>query len=371
MKAIFNHKYLDSTENSDTNSSLPSCAVLIAAYNEEDIIKQKISNTFQLIYPSHLLKIYIIADGSSDKTVEAVSEFHGITLLYDPIRKGKVNAIQRALQYIDSEVVVFTDANTFLNKESLVKICNHYADPTVGGVAGEKRIYVNDKADASSAGESFYWKYESKLKKLDSELHSTIGAAGELFSIRRNLFDPVNDNIILDDFLISMKIACQGYKIKYEPKAYAIESSSLNTKEELKRKIRISAGGVQAIIVLRNLLNPLKRPLLSFQYLSHRVLRWIVTPILIIVVLFSNIALIMHDAMLLYNLLLIFQVVFYLLAFLGFLLEKHETKIKIFFIPYYFCLMNYAALAGIVKYFGKNQSSMWAKSERKTGYEPI
>src|SRR5690606_20709146 len=273
---------------------LPSCAVLIAAYNEEAFIKQKILNTLMLNYPANLLKIYIVADGSTDQTVQIIEDYPQVSLLFHHSRMGKVHAINRAMSFIESEIIVFTDANTFLNKDALVNICKNYADKNVGGVAGEKRIFMDAEADASTAGENMYWKYESKLKEWDSELNTTIGAAGELFSIRRDLYQPVPEQTILDDFIISMKIAIQGFKVVYEPKAYAIETSSSSINEELKRKIRIAAGGIQSIIALKGLLNPAKQNLLTFQYISHRFLRWSITPFSLVMFLILNILIVLY-----------------------------------------------------------------------------
>lgn len=345
--------------------SLPTCALVIAAYNEEYIIHQKITNTLSLKYPDRKLKIYIVADGSTDNTVRHIEEYPQIRLLYQPIRKGKVAAINRAMKIIDSEIVVFTDANTFLNEDALVNLAYHFSDNQVGGVAGEKRIYIPEKAEASSAGEGLYWKYESKLKQWDSELFSTIGAAGELFSIRRKLYEEVPQNTILDDFVISMRIAQKGYKITYEPNAYAVESSSLNVHEELKRKIRIAAGGIQSILALRSMLNPIKYPMLSFQFISHRVLRWTITPFLLILLFFINLMLLRITSVWIYQYLFIIQVLFYGLATLGLGFEKRKLKIKIAFVPYYFCVMNYAILAGIVKFSRNQQNSLWEKVIRK------
>jgi biofilm PGA synthesis N-glycosyltransferase PgaC len=221
---------------------LPGCTLVIAAYNEAGIIREKIANTLALKYPAGKLKVVFVTDGSTDKTAEIIAEYPEITLLHKDGRSGKIVAVHRAMTFVDTEIVVFTDANTMLNEEAMVKICRHYADKTVGAVAGEKRVKIEETDDASAAGEGFYWKYESALKKWDSELYSVVGAAGELFSVRRDLYKPVSDDTILDDFMISMLIAKQGYRIVYEPEAYAIESASENVSEELKRKVRIAAG---------------------------------------------------------------------------------------------------------------------------------
>src|SRR5690606_17819472 len=155
--------------------------------------------------------------------------------------------------------------------------------------------------------------------------------------IRRCLYEDVPQNTILDDFIISMRIAKKGFKIAYEPNAYAIESSSLNVHEELKRKIRIAAGGIQSILMLRSVLNPIKNPLLTFQYVSHRVLRWTITPFLLPVIFFTNISILDQTHTSFFTIFLIAQIVFYLLAIAGSTLERQKLKIKITFIPYYFC----------------------------------
>ena len=345
--------------------AFPACTLVVAAYNEEIFIQEKIENCLKLKYPEGKLKLLFVTDGSSDKTPEIISRYPQIQLLHQPERAGKIAAVHRAMTYVDTEIVVFTDANTFLNADALISICRHYKDTTVGAVAGEKRVQVNENADASAAGEGFYWKYESALKKWDSELYSVVGAAGELFSVRRSLYQDVPADTILDDFMISMLIAEKGYRIVYEPEAYAIETASENVSEELKRKIRIAAGGIQSILRLKSLFNPFKNPVLSFQYISHRVLRWTVTPFLLILVFILNVVLASESGATFYQLVFAGQILFYLLAILGLIMEKRQIRIKVLFIPYYFCVMNYAVLMGIIRYFSKKQSSIWEKALRK------
>ena len=346
-------------------SFTPSLTLIVAAYNEASVIEEKIKNTLALIYPKDKLHIIFVTDGSTDNTTSIITNYPKIQLLHKDARSGKINAVHRAMGQVKTEIVVFTDANTFLNEHALLRIAKHYTDPKVGAVSGEKRVVIEANADAT-AGEGFYWKYESALKKWDAELYSVVGAAGELFSVKTDLYVAVEPDTLLDDFMISMKIAMKGFKIAYDPDAYAIECSSESLKEEYKRKVRIAAGGIQSIIRTSKLFNPFFMPLLGFQYISHRVLRWTITPFLMILVVFANAYLVVNNFTLLFTLILLGQIGFYSLAILGWLLERKEIRIKILFIPYYFCFMNYCVLAGIYQYFfTKKQTILWIKAKRK------
>ncbi len=361
LKRVFKKPFAFST-----NAELPTVSLLIAAFNEETIIEEKIRNCLGLEYPKEKLQIIFITDGSSDDTPDLVAKHQKVTLLHKDIRAGKMAAIKRAIPLITSEVTVFTDANTFLNTKAIKELVKHYQNPKVGAVAGEKRIIVAESDDASAAGEGFYWKYESTLKKWDYQLYSNVGAAGELFSIKTSLYPPVESDTIVDDHMIAMRIAEKGYIIAYEPDAYALESASANTKEELKRKIRIAAGGIQSIFRLKKSANPFHNPILTFQYISHRVLRWTITPWLMIFVLFLNIAICVNNPELLfYKIILVMQIAFYIAAIIGAILESKSIKIKLLFIPFYFCMMNYATIAGTFRYFKGSQSAAWEKSLRK------
>lgn len=344
--------------------NLPSLTLIIAAYNEESIIDEKVKNTLSLQYPADKIKYIFITDGSNDSTPSKIAKYPQIKLMHTSERSGKINAIHRAMKEVVTDIAVFTDANTFLNKQALINIARHYSDKSVGAVSGEKRVAISEVSDAT-AGEGFYWKYESALKKMDSQLYSVVGAAGELFSIRTRLYQPVPTDTILDDFMISLLIAGKGYRIAYEPDAFALETSSANTFEELKRKVRIAAGGIQSILRLKPLLNPFKFPVLSFQYISHRVLRWTITPVCMILAFLLNFFLLLSSTGFIYKLLLAGQIALYSAALLGWLFEKKEIKVKVLFIPYYFCMMNYAVLAGMVRYFTKSQSAAWEKAKRK------
>jgi biofilm PGA synthesis N-glycosyltransferase PgaC len=344
----------------------PIVTLIVATYNEENVIEKKILDCLQLNYPKEKIKIIFVADGSTDNTLEIVKKYPVIQLLYKNERRGKVAAINRAMQTITTDFVVFCDANTFLNRDSIKEIIKHFEDEKVGAVAGEKKILDTGKnKNAAGAGEGLYWKYESFLKQLDSDFYSVVGAAGELFSIRTKLYEHVNDNILLDDFIISMKICMKGYKVIYEPEAYAKEAPSLTMKDEQKRKIRISAGGFQSVIMLKPLLNFFKYGRLSFLYISHRVLRWILCPLLLPLIFLINIYLVYAHYSQVYILILILQSMLYLLAFTGWLFYMKNLKINVFYVPYYFVFMNLSLYIGFKKFLSNKQSVLWDKAKRE------
>ena len=340
-------------------------SLIIPCFNEEDIIENKIKNTLNLNYPENLLQVIFIADGSNDGTSSAIesSKPKHYLNLFEPERKGKAAAMNRAVSHATGEVLIFCDANTELNSEAIKNIVRHFNDPQVGSIAGKKSIAVQDKDGASSSGEGFYWKYESKLKELDSRLWTAVGTAGELMAFRADLYQPLERDTLLDDFMQSMRIAEKGYRIIYEPDAIATEYASENIEEELKRKIRIAAGGWQSMGRLKKAINPFHHFTLFFQYVSHRVLRWSLAVLLLPVIFVLN-ALLISQAFYLY--LFIAQVGFYIAGLLGWLLQNKKLSIKILYIPYYFLMMNYAVFLGMIRHFKGSQSQLWERAKRKS-----
>jgi poly-beta-1,6-N-acetyl-D-glucosamine synthase len=318
-----------------------------------------------LDYPKDKIHFLFVTDGSDDATPQLIKNYpntegYDIQLFHQPERKGKIAAVERIMPFVKTPITVFTDANTDLNPAAIKNMVRHYQNPKVGAVAGEKRVQMS--GEASGAGEGIYWKYESVLKKWDSELYSAVGAAGELFSIRTDLYQPVAKDSLIEDFIMSLQIAMKGYTIAYEPEAYAVEGHSESVKEELKRKIRISAGGLQAVWRLRDLLNPFKHGTLTFQYISHRVLRWTLAPLALPIILIIN-YLIAKDSTF-YTAILYAQIFFYSTALLGWLFEQMKMKVKAFYVPYYFCVMNYSVYRGFFRLIGGKQSVIWEKAKR-------
>jgi biofilm PGA synthesis N-glycosyltransferase PgaC len=345
------------------DSELPMVTMVIAAYNEADYIEQKILNTLSLDYPADKLKLLIATDGSNDGTPDIVARHARVNLMHLPERRGKIHAVNRVMKAVDTPIVVFSDANTTLNSAALKNLVRHYEDPAVGGVAGEKRIVAKDADNASGSGEGLYWKYESFLKQKDSQLYAVMGAAGELFSIRTALFEEPPVNMIIEDFYMSLRIVSKGYRFIYEPDAYATETASASVGDEWKRKVRICAGGFQAITRLWPLLNPLKHGVVTFQYVSHRVLRWTLAPLSLALMLITS-TLLAFEGSQLYALMLTGQLFFYALALTGYFLRERRIGIKGFFVPFYFSVMNLSVFAGFVRFLRGRQSVVWEKAAR-------
>ncbi|MCD6092107.1 MAG: glycosyltransferase family 2 protein [Bacteroidales bacterium] len=347
----------------------PEVTLFIAAYNEKDYVDEKVANSLSLEYPKEKIKQVWITDGSDDGTPEILRKYtdKGIEVYHEDARGGKIGAMNRGMAFVKTPIVIFSDGNTSLGKESIRRIVNLFADPKVGCVSGEKRIYSKDK-DAAAGTEGIYWKYESTLKKWDAELYSVVGAAGELFAIRTELFQHVEKDTLLDDMMISLRVAMKGYTIQYDPEAYAIETASANVKEELKRKVRISAGGIQSIVRLLPLFNIFKYGWLSFQFISHRVLRWTITPFSLAIILILNIIITSNEGFINFNSTFTYlfygQMIFYIAALLGWVLENRQIKIKALFVPYYFFIMNLSVFMGLNRYLKGNQSVKWERAKR-------
>lgn len=346
----------------------PEVSLVIPAYNELNFIDRKMQNTFALNYPKEKINIFWITDGSDDSSdiyiqknyIDKYSD-RNIFIYHQSERKGKSAAINRIMPFIKTDIVIFCDANTLLNADGIKNIVQHFQNKNVGCVAGEKRVLKAD--NTAGEGENFYWKYESFVKKLNSEFHTCIGAVGELNAFRTSLFIPLPEDTILDDFVISMQIAHKGYKVVYEPNAYAEEEPSANEQEEMKRKIRIAAGAFQCIFRYPEWLNVFKHPILSFQYFSHKITRWAVVPLALSIIFILNMILYFQNPEnVLFKNLMFIQLLFYCIVIIQ---SFAHLPSKLFRIPYYVMMMNMAMYKGFWKYITNQQSAVWEKVKRK------
>jgi biofilm PGA synthesis N-glycosyltransferase PgaC len=339
----------------------PEVTLIVPAYNEASILDAKVNNCLSLDYPASKLKLLFITDGSTDSSAHVLAAYPAVHHLHISERGGKSMAENRSIQYVNTPYVVFTDCNTMLNPEALRVMLAHYQDPEVGAVSGEKHVLSD--GSTSGSGEGLYWKYESFLKRCDSKIYSLMGAAGELVSFRTELFSPLENDVILDDFIQSMRIVGAGYRVVYEPKAYAMEPPSASLEEEMERKVRICAGGWQAMSRLTFLLNPFRQPIVTFLYISHRVLRWSLTPALLALLLPLS-ACLAYTQQGIYALLFILQLLFYISSGLGWWLAVRNRAAGIALVPLYFTMMNVAAFRGFGRFMRNAQPAAWNKAQR-------
>ncbi|GAB3222983.1 glycosyltransferase family 2 protein [Spirosoma arcticum] len=355
---------------------LPAVTMVVPAYNERAYLSAKLQNCLDQDYPAGQLHLLFVAEGSDDGSVEYLEQMKltipNLTIISGTRRLGKVAAMNQAMQQVSTPITIFTDANAQLNREAVSRLVGRFRETNVGAVTGEKRISVHGSEAAAGSGEGLYWRYESFLKKLDAQLHTIVGAAGELFAIRTALYEPVEPDTLLDDFMISLRIAARGYRVEYAPDAYALERPSHSVGEEMKRKVRIATGGFQAIQRLVHLLNIFTYGWLTFQYVSHRVLRWAVTPFCLPLLVALNLILLTESYVVgpslpgarFWWVALALQVFFYGMAYIGYTLENRQTRWKLTFVPFYFVFMNWCVLLGFARFWNGTISGVWEKSQR-------
>jgi poly-beta-1,6-N-acetyl-D-glucosamine synthase len=341
----------------------PAVGMLIAAYNEEKVIRAKIENCLKLDYPADLLHIWVASDGSSDNTNEIVRQYaethENIHLLEFP-RTGKSGMLNQAIHSLNSEVVVFSDANTEYSTDAVKRLVRHFQDPDVGCVSG-RLIYRNPGETISGKGESIYWRYETELKKMESRLGYVAGANGAIYAIRRDLFEPFPPRTINDDFTLSMKIVMKGFKCIYDENAIVYEDVAPTMQSEFNRHVRDGAGHYIAVVHLLGLLNPLLGSR-SIIFWSHRIFRWMV-PFLLILLFMVNIALLGEWT---YRVLFILQCLFYGFAILGWAGIGKTNLPFLIYVPFYFCNLNSALFLGFFRAAANLQKTTWERTERTT-----
>ena len=335
----------------------PTVSLIIPAYNEQAVIAEKLENTFALDYPRAQLEIIVVTDGSDDRTPDVVREYEtrGVRLLHQPERRGKIAAMNRAVPFATGEVLIFSDANAMIEPQAIRALVANFADPQVACVGGIKRIRTS--ASVQARGESAYWRYEAYLKKLDSTVNTAIGAIGELFAIRRALWQPMDNDLLIEDFVVTMRLVARGWRVVYEPAAVTWEDASPSLRGEWRRRARMAAGGFQAMGRLKEMLNPL-RSLAAFQFFSHKVLRWL-APFFMIGACVANLGL-LHLPF--YRFLFALQMIFYALALLGWALQVLNIHLWLVQVPFYFCFANATSLGGFVRFVTHTQPITWTKA---------
>jgi cellulose synthase/poly-beta-1,6-N-acetylglucosamine synthase-like glycosyltransferase len=351
----------------------PSVTLLIAAYNEEAFIRQKLENALHLDYPAEKLQILVAADGSDDQTADIVRSFaaQGVQLSFQPARLGKMAAINRAMELARGEVVVFSDANNLYEPGTLRALVLPFGDPLVGGVSGAK--HVIQAQDGLSKSEGLYWKYESFIKKQETRLGSCSGVSGEVFAIRRHLFEPAPAGIINDDFYMALRLLRRGCRIVYSSQARSFERVSLTAEDEIIRRTRINAGRYQAV-ALAGQLFPFNQPVLLWQIISHKLMRLLV-PFAMIGALITNfIALFLNDPgaasafwalkQPFSSLFFALQCLFYLMAWVGNLGKITGKAGKVLYLPAFLFNSNLAAWQGFMRFITGRQTALWQRARR-------
>lgn len=252
----------------------PPTSLVISAHNEARVMRRKIENSISLDYPADALDIVVVSDASTDGTDEIVEEYtdRGVRLLRQPTRRGKTAGLNLALRTLRGEIVVFSDANAMYAPDALGKLVRNFADPTVGCVTGEARYLAGGRT--ADVGESTYWSYEMRLKRLESALWSTVGGDGAIYAIRRHLWTPLHDTAI-NDFLNPLQIVHAGWRAVYEPQAVCLEETTGDLWQECRRRIRIVSRGWRAVFDVPGVLNPRRVGLFALCVVSHKVLRWL------------------------------------------------------------------------------------------------
>jgi poly-beta-1,6-N-acetyl-D-glucosamine synthase len=349
--------------------------LLIAAFNEKDVIEEKIRNSLATEYPAGKLQILIVTDGSSDETPQIVESYYnaGVELLHQPERHGKMAAINRAMPHVRGDIIVFSDANNFYEPDTISRLVQPFSDPQIGAVSGAKRIIKGDGELGNSEG--LYWKYESYIKEQESRAGSCTSVAGEILAIRKSAYIAPPDRIINDDFYTAMQIIRQGYRLVYVADARSSERVSSSARDERIRRTRINAGRYQAIAMAGSLLP--KDAVLRWQIVSHKFLRPLV-PFFMIIIFLTNVFAVLFPYSrpqgLLYHsyfssIFLAAQILFYLLALVGTSIEKRNGKgglaRLLLYLPTFLVNSNYSALLGFIQYVKGQPGHLWQRAQRR------
>lgn len=326
----------------------PTVTLLISAFNEQEIIREKILNSLDINYDK--LEIIVLSDGSTDDTVCICQEFEPeIKLIHFEKNEGKNITLNKALKLIKSEIIVFSDANTFYQKDTIQKMIENFSDVDIGCIGGRLLLTQTDGSNTSK-GEGLYWRYEDMLKKLESSLGTLLSVNGGVFAARKNLIHDLEPDVP-NDFQIPMNIGAKGYNIVYIDDAIAYEKTTTHFSEEVKRKMRIVNRTFTGYLKLKNEIRGIR----LFEMVSHKLIRWFIG-IFAFLILFISLLLINNTF---YLIILILQIIFYLLALLGYLFHSNFSLI---YTPFYISIILISSTIGIIKVFlGKNYTK-WLPS---------
>ncbi len=328
--------------------------LLVAAHNEQLNIGRKITNALSLNVGPHELDILVVSDGSTDGTVaEARGNGHARVRVIDIRRHvGKAAALNRGLAELRSDVVVFTDANSAIEKDSIVELMKHFADPSVGGVCGRIGVPKKKRSWIGHA-EALYWRYDHSLKMAESDLGGAVSAQGALYAIRRDLIGAI-PAAVADDSYNSLRVVALGKRLVFEPSAVALETVSPSAKMEFGRRVRSTERGWRSLMLNSELFNPGKFGFYSLQLFSHKVLRRL-SPFLLVGLATANLLLVADHVA--YALAAAIQACFYLLAIIGWWLRQRGSALTS--LPFFFVMGHYAMALGLLNILFGKQSAKW------------
>jgi cellulose synthase/poly-beta-1,6-N-acetylglucosamine synthase-like glycosyltransferase len=337
---------------------VPRVSLIIAAYNEEEAIAARLVNALALDYPADRLEILVASDGSTDDTCAIVEHYRdlGVRLLRLP-RAGKVRTLDAAVAQASGDVLVFSDANIMCDRSALRAMVENFADPGVGGVAGHTTYITPGTAESSSRGELLYWTYDSWLKRLESWTGSIVSAHGGLYAIRRELYRPVGDGGVTDDFAISTLVVEQGYRLVFEPEAMAVEEAIPRAAREFRRRVRLTTRGIRSVMLRRKLLNPMRYGMYAVILWSHKVARRQVPFVLVALAVASAW---LWSAGAVYGLAAAAQLAFYALALVGWALRRTRVgRFRFLYIPFYYCMANAACAVAWTEVLRGRRVELW------------
>lgn len=336
----------------------PPVSLVIAAYNEEDVIADRLENALAADYPGEQLEILVACDGCSDGTERIVRGYEprGVRLLALP-RQGKMRALDEAARAARGGILVFSDANTMCERGALRALVRNFADPSVGGVAGHTTYRLHAGSESSSRGENLYWDYDTRLKHWESLSGSVVSAHGGLYAIRRALYQPVPDTAVTDDFAISTAVVEQGYRLVFEPEARATEYAVPEAQREFRRRVRLMTRGLRGVVLRRRLLNPFRYGFYALVFASHKVVRRVAPLPLVAMAVASLVLAARHPA---YTVAAWAQGLFYASAVAGFLLRRARIGgLKAMYVPFYYCMANLASALALVHLLRGRRIELW------------
>ncbi len=336
------------------DEDLPSVTMLFAAYNEEDHVAEKLQNTLDLDYPADKLQVVIVSDGSSDRTNAILSSVDDprFVVAIRSVREGKCAALGVAVQHAKNSIFVLSDSSTMFAPDAIRKLVRHFQDSKVGAVCGALTFGYNAE---SRQTEGLYWKYETILRLMEARLGATLTPSGAIYAVRGDAYVPPASDVMVDDIVTLMNVRQAGYQVHYDPEAKAVDFPASSVAGEFRRRIRIGTGSFR---VLPALLRIPQSGFSAFAFFSHKLLRWII-PVLLILVFVSNLLLLSQP---LYVATLIVQLTILIWAAVGFVFREPLSRVRFTLVGYFFVAMNLAFLIGLLRSFSSSKEAAWQRS---------